>query len=113
MKKMAGVFAIITMLCSFLLLGSGKAEAMNNESAVLLAGAVVLFGPPELQTMNGGFYYPAYYPAGPQVVITGGGHRRYERHDSAYWRGRYDEQRRNDYRRWRKDKRRPFDPDRY
>jgi hypothetical protein len=113
MKKMAGAFAIITMLCSFLLLGSNRAEAMNNESAALLAGAVVLFGPPVLQAMTGGFYYPAYYPSGTRVVVTGDGHRRYERQDRAYWRGRYDEQRRHDFRRWRKDDRRPFGRDRY
>jgi hypothetical protein len=113
MKKMAGAFAIISMLCGFLLLGSSKAEAMNNESAALLAGAIVLFGPPVLQAVTGGFYYPAYYPAGTRVVVTGGGHGWYERYDRAHWRGRYDEHSRNDYRRWRKNERRPFHRDRY
>ena len=113
MKKIAAVFVITSLLCSFLLLGSGKAEAMNNESAALLAGAIVLFGPPILQAMTGGFYYPAYYPAGTQVVLSGHGYGRYERHDRAYRRGRCDEQRRSDYRRWRRDERRPFYRDRY
>jgi hypothetical protein len=112
MKKMAGVFSITVMLCSFLLLGSGRADAMNNESTALLASAVVLFGPPVVQAMTGG-YYPAYYPSGTRIVVIGDGHRRYVGHDRDYWRGRYDEQRRHDYRRSRRDEGRPFHRDRY
>jgi hypothetical protein len=113
MKKMAGVFSIIMMLCSFLLLDSSRAEAMNNDSAALLAGAVVLFGSPAIQAMTGGVYYPAYYPSETRIVVIGDAHRRYVRGDRAYWRGRYDGQHRHDYRRSWKDKGRSFDRGRY
>ncbi len=121
MKKAGGVLIILTVICGFLLLGSQRAEAMNNESAALLAGTVVLFAPPVIQAMTGGFaypapaprfaYYPPYYRDRPEVVIIDVGHRRYGR-ERAYWRGRRDERRR-DYRRWRGDEDRPCYRDRY
>jgi hypothetical protein len=113
MKKMAGVFSVMVILCSFLLLGSRRAEAMNNESAALLAGAVVLFGSPVIQAMTGGFYYPAYYPSRTRIVVIGDANRRYVGSDRACWRGRYDEQHKHDYRGSWKDEGRSFRRDRY
>jgi hypothetical protein len=118
MKRVGGAVAVIVaVICSFLLLGSNRAEAMSNESAALLTAAVVLAAPPVIQAMTGGFYYPApsprfvYYPVRTEVVVIGGGHYGYER-DRGYWRGHHD-QRRYDHRRWRADEARPYYRDRY
>jgi hypothetical protein len=117
MKKIGGAVVILAVICGFLLLGSNRAEAMNNESAALLAGAVVLFAPPVIQAMTGGYAYAAavprfaYYPARTEVVVIDRGQHRYER-EREYWRGRRD-QRRHDYRRSRGDEGRYHSRDRY
>lgn len=51
MKKVISIVLAVALAGSFLLIDTKKAEAMNNESAAMLAGAIAIFGKPVLQTV--------------------------------------------------------------
>jgi hypothetical protein len=122
MKKILTISVCLIIVCSFLLIGNTRADAMNNESAAMLAGAIALFGRPILNSIANDVFYYSYstftYPARTRVKHFYPGHRRYygkksfrpyrrgwrdERYEMEYRRGRMDARRNyyyNDYRRW-------------
>lgn len=71
MKKIMSITVIIVLMVSFLVMGSSKADAMNNESAALLTAGIVLLGIPVMNAMaHGGTYpEPAHSYAGPPRYI--------------------------------------------
>jgi hypothetical protein len=95
MKKMLLVILVVALAGGFLVIGDTRAEAMNNESAVLLAGAIAVFGPPLLYGMSGAYRpapaYAASYPVRTEVVYEYSSYAPHERHcwkQRAYERGR-------------------------
>jgi hypothetical protein len=109
MKKMVMAILVVVLAGGFLVVGDKRAEAMNNESAALLAGAIAVLGPPLLYGMSGAYRpgpaYAASYPVRTEVVYEYRSHARNERycekrraydrglHDGVrqgYLRGRYD-----------------------
>ena len=96
MKKVSLVILIVVLAGGFLVMGNTRAEAMNNESAALLAGAIAVFGPPVLYAMSRGGYRsgPAYatsYPVRTRVVYEHRSYAPHQRHcgkERAYERGR-------------------------
>lgn len=97
MKKLLSISIVFILACSLLLIGGTRADAMNNESAALLAGAIALFGPPVLNAMTAGAFYTtpvhyssyprAYYPVRTEVIYAYPGYRKCYSHSSAYERG--------------------------
>lgn len=61
MKKIITISMVLILACSFSLTGNLKAEAMNNESAAMLAGAIAIFGKPVLNAIGREIFYPAPY----------------------------------------------------
>lgn len=121
--RLTGIFLIIGLLVSTF--NVKKAEAMNNESAALLAGAIALFGKPILQSIAGEVFYPepvkTYYQRPATKVIYKKVYViKHENDDcfrpclsprNAYERGWCDELRRierKEYRRGRRDARRYY-----
>jgi hypothetical protein len=97
MKKMLMVILVVALAGGFLIIGDTRAEAMNNESAALLAGAIAVFGPPLLYGMSGAYRpgpaYAASYPVRTEVVYEYRSHAPHERHcmkQRGYERGRHD-----------------------
>ncbi|RMG72540.1 MAG: hypothetical protein D6710_04625 [Nitrospirae bacterium] len=122
--KMIIVSAIMVTLL-FSAVGVKKAEAMNNESAALLAGAIVLFGKPILNAIAQDVFYPepvrVYHEKPRRVIYKKVYVIKHERDDdcykpcfgprNAYEKGWCDEWRRlerRDYRRGRRDARRYY-----
>ncbi len=122
MKKLVSLTVIFMLAISFLIIGNTKAEAMNNESAAMLAGAIALFGKPVLNAIAQDVMYPgqAYAPAYPaqyryaypatryiertEIIYVQPEHKRFCRHRwGAYKRGYRDEWRHHEYRRGRED----------
>jgi hypothetical protein len=91
---------------------------MNNESAAMLAGAIVLFGAPVLHALASDSYRPApvyvetpaaYYTTRTEIVYDRPVYRKYVRpFRGAYERGWRDERARYYYGRGREDARRSF-----
>lgn len=120
MKKIVSIILTLVLACSFMFLGAPRAEAMNNESAAMLAGAIAIFGKPVLQTIVREITPPpaqAYtttysyqaYPARSEVVYVAPEHPDcYKPHNRAYMRGWRDERRRLEYERGRGDARRHY-----
>lgn len=122
MKKTIAMVIAVAVLGLVIGGGVDRAEAMNNESAAMLAGAIAIFGPPILNAVAGEIFPPPY-PERQTIVhyrysqpVKGSGiHRRHRhRHDcddyrDAYRRGWCDEQERQEYRRGRHDARRYYD----
>ena len=122
MKKFTTIMLITMLAISFLVIGNTKAEAMNNESAAMLAGAIAIFGRPILNAIAQDMMYPGqvYAPAYPaqyryaypatryiertRIIYANPRHERFCRH----WRGDHrrgyrDEWRHREYRRERED----------
>jgi hypothetical protein len=57
MKKILTISVCLIIVCSFLLIGNTRADAMNNESAAMLAGAIALFGRPILNSIANDVFY--------------------------------------------------------
>ncbi len=124
LAKAVGILVIIGLL--FSTVNVKKAEAMNNESAALLAGAIALFGKPILQSIAGDVFYPepvkTYYTTPTRVIYKKVYVIKHEYDDedcfkpclsprNAYERGWCDELRRierKEYRRGRRDARRYY-----
>ena len=125
--KAGRLIVVLAMVVSFLFsaVGVKKAEAMNNESAALLAGAIALFGQPVLHAIAGEVFYPEpvkVYRERPRKIIYKKVYViKHERDDdcygpcysprNAYEKGWCDEWRRlerRDYRRGRRDARRYY-----
>ena len=110
MKKLITISMLLMLACSFLFIENTKAEAMNNESAAMLAGAIALFGRPVLNAISREVFYPApyydssyygdsyysnyypgystYYPARTRIIYTSPGYSRHYRHGrDSYERG--------------------------
>lgn len=122
MKKVISIVLAVALAGSFLLIDTKKAEAMNNESAAMLAGAIAIFGKPVLQTVAreilpaspayAGSYaesYPRHTTVTQREIIYVEPERHYNRHypprGRAYERGWRDEWRRHEYWRGRHDAR--------
>lgn len=58
MKKLLAVGLVVVLACSFVLIGKGNAEAMNNEAAAMLAGAIAIFGGAAIHAATADAYYP-------------------------------------------------------
>ncbi len=71
MKKIMSITVILILTVSFLVVGSRKADAMNNESAALLTAGIVLLGIPVMHSIahRGTYPEPAYAYAGPPRYI--------------------------------------------
>ncbi len=69
MKKLITVSMVVVLALGLLLIGNTRADAMNNESAALLAGAIAVFGGAAL---HAAVYpepaYPVYYA--PSYPVT-------------------------------------------
>lgn len=125
----AGKLTVVTALVVTILvstMGVRKAEAMNNESAALLAGAIALFGQPVLHAIAGEVFYPepvrVYHERPAKVIYKKVYVIKHERDDedcynpcytprNPYEKGWCDEWRRlqrRDYRRGRRDARRYY-----
>ncbi len=111
MKKIITISMVFILACSFLFIGNTKAEAMNNESAAMLAGAIAIFGKPVLNAIGREIFYPApyydnsyygdsyysnyysdyptsYYPARTTIIYTSPGYSRHYRYGrDSYKRG--------------------------
>jgi len=117
MKKLITISMLLMLACSFLFIENTKAEAMNNESAAMLAGAIALFGRPVLNAISREVFYPApyydssyygdsyysnyypgystYYPARTRIIYTSPGYSRHYRHGrDSYERGWYEDRER-------------------
>ncbi|MCL5024335.1 MAG: hypothetical protein M1497_13415 [Nitrospirae bacterium] len=112
MRKIVITGLALALVCGFLFVGTPGAEAMNNESAAMLAGAIAVFGPPVLSAMTGngfyrepvysGAYYAPAYPVRTEVIYVSPGYRRHcGPAGHAYERGWRGEWRRHDYERGR------------
>jgi hypothetical protein len=113
MKRFLTMLMIAVVMCSFLLVGNTKADAMNPEAAALLAGGIVLFGASILNAATRGAYYPApgyydpypayYYPARTEVIYSYPRYPRYYRQNcNVYERGwREPQYRRGRWSAWR------------
>jgi hypothetical protein len=118
-KKMILTGLVLVLTCGFLLTDTHRAQAMNNESAAMLAGAIVLFGGPILHAMTSDAYRPApayvesppvsYYTTRTEIIYERPVYRAYRKpFRGAYGRGWRDE-RAGYYRgRGREDARRSF-----
>lgn len=67
MKAIKIISVITIVIVTFVTVaGIENANAMNNESAAMLAGAIAVFGRPVLNAVAGTLFYPpAYYYAPP------------------------------------------------
>lgn len=113
MKKLLSLSLALILAGSFLMAGNTKAEAMNEEAA-LVAGAILL-GPPFIWAMTHGRYYgpaPVYaggyydsYPGQTRVIYRTP---RYGRYYGRYWGKGYGYERgwreHSDHREYRRDR---------
>lgn len=126
MKKVMLSVVIVVFAAGFFVSG-GEAEAMNNESAAMLAGAIAIFGRPVLQAVAGEIFPPAPAPAviytelppyPAPAKVKRHNHRKYYRYcdgrdESAYERGWCEEWEKLEYRRGREDARESYYGERY
>lgn len=68
MKKLVTVTLVLLLAVGFLVVGNNRAEAMNNESAAVLAGTIAIFGLPVMHAIAQEIMYPgpgyaSAYPA--------------------------------------------------
>ena len=92
MKKLISASLVLVLAGGLLLAGNTKAEAMNNESAALLAASLVLFGLPVINAVAhdhygpspvyAGAYYYDSYPVQTRLIYRAP---RYERYYGQYW----------------------------
>ncbi len=120
MKRILTIIPVFILACSFMLAGNTRAEAMNNESAAMLAGAIAIFGKPVLQTIvrevtpqpayayNNSYSYAAYPARSEVVYVAPEPARCYKPRGRAYERGWRDERRRMEYQRGREDAKRHY-----
>ncbi|MBI4699008.1 MAG: hypothetical protein HY758_08935 [Nitrospirae bacterium] len=129
MKSFISITIILMLTASCLIIGNSRAEAMNNESAAMLAGAIAIFGKPMLNAMANEIMYPGQeyapsrhtqyrtaYPATTryvertEVIYVRPEHERFCRHKwHAYKRGYRDGWRHYENRRERHDSREDYD----
>ncbi len=98
MKKALLTILVVILAGGFLLAGTPKAEAMNNESAAMLAGAIVLFGGPILHAITTDAYRPApvyvdayqapYYTTRTEIIYERPAYRKCDRPYRGYERER-------------------------
>jgi hypothetical protein len=115
MKKSISIMVIMMLTVSLLVVGSRKADAMNNESAALLTAGIVLFGIPVMNAIAQGRPYaePAYTYARPpryiertKVIYVEPAYTKHRRHwAKPYERGYRKEWKRQQYRRGMRDAR--------
>ncbi|MGE5301448.1 MAG: hypothetical protein ACM3MB_10910 [Acidobacteriota bacterium] len=119
MKKMFLIGLVFVLTFGFLLAATPRADAMNNESAAMLAGAIVLFGGPILHAMASDTYRPApvyvetpavsYHTTRTEIIYDRPVYRNCRKpFRGAYERGWRDERARYYYGRGRGDARRGF-----
>ncbi len=58
MRKVLAVGLVLVLACSFVLIGKGSADAMNNEAAAMLAGAIAIVGGAAIHAATVNAYYP-------------------------------------------------------
>jgi ribulose kinase len=71
-RRMFLTALVMVLAGGFLLTGTSRADAMNNESAAMLAGAIVLFGGPIIHAIATDVYRPApvYVDSYPRAHYT-------------------------------------------
>ena len=121
MKKAILAVLVLILTGGFLLAGTEKAEAMNNESAAMLAGAIVLFGGPILHAIAEDSYRPApvyvdaypspYYTTRTEIIYERPAYRKCDRRYRGYERERRYERRAYSHERGRREWRRHWDGD--
>lgn len=96
MKKIIVIGLVLITALSFVLVVNSDVQAMNNESAAMLAGAIAIFGKPVLNAVATEIFYPQTYSTYPvTTVYTPAPTYNYDscyRPRSAYERGYCDEQ---------------------
>ena len=122
MKKLMSITVIMMLTVSFLIVGSTKADAMNNESAALLTAGIVLLGIPVMNAIapRGTYTEPAYTYAGPpryiertQIIYVQPKHKKHRRRwAKSYQRGYRKEWKQQQYRRGTRDARHDYRRDR-
>ncbi|MEW5743915.1 MAG: hypothetical protein AB1805_00555 [Nitrospirota bacterium] len=119
MKTIVSFILVAVLACGFLFMGSAEAEAMNNESAAMLAGAIAIFGKPMLQAVVREISpaqpayaasYPSYTETREIIYVTDDRphHKHYRHRNKAYERGWRDEWRERAYERGRADARKRY-----
>ncbi len=112
MKRALYILMIGVLAAGILAAGGSRAEAMNNESAALLAGGIALFGgavlnavthpaPVYAEAYPSGYYGYSYRPVRSRVIYVAPayrGHRRDCDHD--YDHDRYEPRRWRQHDRW-------------
>ena len=70
MRKTMAMGLVLIIALGFILIGHSDVQAMNNESAAMLAGAIAIFGKPILNAIGAEIFYPTYtlYPLRTKVV---------------------------------------------
>ena len=81
-RRIVGLMLII-VLC-FSAIGTPKAEAMNNESAAMLAGAIAILGGPILRSITEHMDRPGVYEEPVRTRIIYRAVPMYRRHDPCY-----------------------------
>jgi len=93
MKKMFSAGLVVVFACSFLLVGRGRADAMDNASAAILAGTMAIIGGAAISAIISDTHHPyrVYEERRPVVyhrvpAAMGYEYHRYKSYDRPYQR---------------------------